>query len=53
MGKIILHLSRDGKIWFNDGITTEGKSIEESHLSTMTDKNLRKCKGKDFVLAVL
>ena len=38
MGKIILHLSKDGKIWFNDGITTGGKSIEEGCLSTMTDK---------------
>ena len=45
-------ISKDGKIWLNDGITTGGKSIEEGHLSTMTDKNLRKCKGKDLVLAV-
>ena len=45
-------ITKDGKIWFNDGITTGGKSIEEGHLSTMTDKNLRKCKGKDFVFAV-
>ena len=45
-------ITKDGKIWFNDGITTGGKSIEEGHLSTMADKNLRKCKGKDLVLAV-
>ena len=45
-------ISKDGKIWFNDGITTRGKSIEEGHLSTITDKNLRKFKGKDLVLAV-
>ena len=45
-------ISKDGKIWFNNGITTRGKSIEEGHLSTITDKNLRKCKGKDLILAV-
>ena len=45
-------ISKDGKIWFNDGIATGGKSIEEGHLSTMTDKHFRKCKGKDLVLAV-
>ena len=45
-------ISKDGKIWFNDGITTGGRSIEEGHLSMMSDKNLRKCKGKDLILAV-
>ena len=45
-------ITKDGKIWFNDGIETGGKSIEEGHLSTMTDENLRKCKGKDLVLTV-
>jgi hypothetical protein len=45
-------ISKDGTIWFNDGISTGGKSFEEGHLSTITDKNLRKCKGKDLVLAV-
>ena len=38
-----IYPKKDGKIWFEDRITTGGKSIEESHLSTMTDKNLRKC----------
>ena len=32
-------ISKDGRIWFKDGITTRGQSIEEGHLSTMTDKN--------------
>ena len=45
-------ISKDGKIWFNDRITTGVKGIEEGHLYEMTDKNLRKCKGKDFVLAI-
>ena len=45
-------ISKDGKIWFNDGITTGGRSIEEGHLSTMSDKNLRRCKGKDLALTV-
>ena len=45
-------ISKDGKIWFNDGITTGGKSIEEGHLSTMSDKDLKKCKDKNFVLAI-
>ena len=45
-------ITKDGKIWFNDGIETGGKSIEEGHLSTMTDENLRKYKGKDLVLTV-
>ena len=45
-------ISKDGKIWFNDRISTGGKSIEEGHLSTMTVKNIKKCKGKDLVLAV-
>jgi hypothetical protein len=46
-------VSKDGKIWFNDGIATGGKSIEEGHLSTMSDKDLKKCKGKNFVLAIM
>jgi hypothetical protein len=27
-------------------------SIEEGHLSPITDRNLKTCKGKDLVLAV-
>ena len=47
-------ISKDGRIWFKDGVTTGGKSNEEGHLlSTMIDKNLKKCKGKYFVLAYM
>jgi hypothetical protein len=33
-----------GNIWLNDGIETGSKNIEEGHLSTMTDKNLKNVK---------
>jgi len=39
-------ISKDGKIWFNDGNTTGGKIIKKHHLFTMTEKALENIKAK-------
>ena len=45
-------IDSDGTIWYNDGMESGGQSIEDSHLSTITDGNLRKYNGKNLVLAI-
>ena len=45
-------INPDGPIWYNDGIETGKNSILDGHLSTMSDDGLKKCRGKNLVLAV-
>ncbi|KDR64842.1 hypothetical protein GALMADRAFT_82610, partial [Galerina marginata CBS 339.88] len=45
-------IDSDRTIWYNDGIETGKNFIEDGHLSTIADKDLRNCKDQNLVLAV-
>ncbi|KDR65319.1 hypothetical protein GALMADRAFT_82002, partial [Galerina marginata CBS 339.88] len=45
-------IDSDRTIWYNDGIETGKNFIEDGHLSTIADKDLRNRKDQNLVLAV-
>ncbi|KII82833.1 hypothetical protein PLICRDRAFT_120214, partial [Plicaturopsis crispa FD-325 SS-3] len=45
-------ITRDGKLWFYDGVTTGGTANLEGFIENISERELRECKGRKIVLAV-
>ncbi|KAF9455327.1 hypothetical protein BDZ94DRAFT_1371138, partial [Collybia nuda] len=45
-------ISREGQIWYHDGMLTKETCIEDGTLQNMSNEELKECQDKDLVLAV-
>lgn len=45
-------ISADGQMWYHDGLVNQGACIEDGKLEGTSGDELKKCQGRDLIMAI-